>query len=123
MIQILKKALIAFLVLWGALLSGALAQVAQFITSHEDARDHVVARYIESQPALDKGALHQAVQDCAVHPNIKIEKEIAPETRLSPLKLSLYECLQQKGHPELAHRLQLSDEAMQSVSWPLSLFW
>ncbi|PMN23475.1 hypothetical protein BCT41_21905 [Vibrio splendidus] len=119
----LKIIVITGAILWGALLSSALAQVAQFITSHDDARDHVVARYIESQPSLDKGALHQAVQDCAVHPNIKIEKEIAPETRLSPLKLSLYECLQKKGHPELAHRLQLSDEAMQSVSWPLSLFW
>lgn len=119
----LKIMVITGAILWGTLLSSALAQVAQFITSHDDARAHVVARYIESQPSLDKGALHQAVQDCAVHPNIKIEKEIAPETRLSPLTLSLDECLQKKGHPELAHRLQLSDEAMQSVSWPLSLFW
>ncbi|MEZ9201068.1 hypothetical protein AB4151_01505 [Vibrio splendidus] len=92
----LKIIVITGAILWGALLSSALAQVAQFITSHDDARDHVVARYIESQPSLDKGALHQAVQDCAVHPNIKIEKEIASETRLSPLKLSLYECLQKK---------------------------
>jgi hypothetical protein len=119
----LKIMVITGAILWGTLLSSALAQVAQFITSHADARDHVVARYIESQPALDKGAIHQAIQDCAAHPNIKIEKESAAETRPSPIKLSRYKCLQKKGHLELALRLQLSDQAMQSVSWPLSLFW
>lgn len=110
-------------ILWGALLSSALAQVAQFITSHADARAHVVARYIESQPSLAQGAIHHAVQDCVVRPNFKIEKKRAPETRPSPLKLSVYDCLQNKGQLELALRLQLSDQAMQSVSWPLSLFW
>ncbi|MDC5819262.1 hypothetical protein OPW19_05410 [Vibrio europaeus] len=97
--------------------------MAQFIASHNDARAHVVARYIKSQSSLDEVRLNQAVQDCVTRPNIKIEKKNAPETRPSPLKLSVYECLQNKGHLELALRLQLSDQAMQSVSWPLSLFW
>ncbi|WP_139686279.1 hypothetical protein [Vibrio tasmaniensis] len=121
MIRTLKKVFIAFLVLWGVFLSSALAQVAQFITSHDDARDQVVARYIESQPALDTRVIHQAVQDCMAPPEIKNEEEGVPLP--SPIKPNPYPCLQQKGHPELARRLQLSDEAMQSVSWPLSVFW
>ena len=117
----LKIIVITGAILWGTLLSSALAQVAQFITSHTDARDHVVARYIESQYALDERVIHQAVQDCVPPPAIKIEEESG--SLPSSIKRSPYTCLQQKGHPELAHRLRLSDEAMQSVSWPLSLFW
>ena len=121
MIRTLKKVFIAFLVLWGVFLSSALAQVAQFITSHDDARDHIVANYIQSQPALDARVIHQIVQDCMAPPAIKSEEEGVPLP--SPIKPNPYPCLQQKGHPELARRLQLSDEAMQSVSWPLSVFW
>ncbi|CAK3882275.1 conserved exported hypothetical protein [Vibrio crassostreae] len=117
----LNTLLITSAVFAGALLSSALAQVAQFITSHDDARDQVVARYIESQPALDARVIHQTVQDCMAPPAIKREEEGVPLP--SPIKPSPYPCLQQKGHPELARRLQLSDEAMQSVSWPLSMFW
>ncbi|MDH5939990.1 hypothetical protein L8R84_28510 [Vibrio splendidus] len=102
----LKIMVITGAILWGTLLSSALAQVA---------------RYIESQYALDERVIHQAVQDCVPPPAIKIEEESG--SLPSSIKRSPYTCLQQKGHPELAHRLRLNDEAMQSVSWPLSLFW
>ncbi|UQV24912.1 hypothetical protein [Vibrio sp. J383] len=74
--------------LWGVFLSSALAQVAQFITSHDD----VVARYIESHPPQFEQIITQAAQ-----------RSLVP--------------------PKLATDIQLSDEAMQSVSWPLSVFW
>ena len=92
MIRTLKKVFIAFLVLWGVFLSSALAQVAQFITSHDDARDHTVASYIASQFPQFEQIITQAVQRC-----------------LEP--------------PKLAIDIQNSDEAMLSVSWPLSVFW
>ncbi|MCV3265256.1 hypothetical protein OGZ01_32625 [Vibrio harveyi] len=48
----------ALLVLWGVLLSSALAQVAQFVASHFDARDYAIANYIASQPAQSRASHH-----------------------------------------------------------------
>ncbi|HHP0489083.1 TPA: hypothetical protein ACRZ4F_005415 [Vibrio harveyi] len=116
----LKKAFMALLVLWGVLLSSALAQVAQFVASHFDARDYVIANYIASQPTQAEPAITQAVQHCLEPSTLKTDSlSIPPPTP----PISVYECLRQQNQPKLAIDIQTSDSAMQSVSWPLSLFW
>ncbi|WP_246091881.1 hypothetical protein [Vibrio tasmaniensis] len=120
--QALKKVFIAFLVLWGVFLSSALAQVAQFITSHDDARDHTVANYIASQPPQFEQIITQAVQRCLEPPKLATST-LPPTDTLSLPPMSVYECLRQQNQPKLAIDIQNSDEAMQSVSWPLSVFW
>ncbi|GBL01060.1 hypothetical protein VH1709_contig00060-0006 [Vibrio harveyi] len=119
MIGTIKKAFGALLVLWGVLLSCALVQVAQFVTSSNDARDYAIANYIASHPYQPEQAIIQAVQHCLKPPLKTDSLPLPPPTQ----PISVYECLRQQNQPKLAIDIQTSDSAMQSVAWPLSLFW
>ncbi|MDN3683136.1 hypothetical protein QWZ04_22775 [Vibrio tapetis subsp. quintayensis] len=116
----IKKAFIVAMLLWGALLMSALAQVAQYVLSTNSARAHTYTVYLEHQSwshqrridalrELKRCELGQPISEDATHPIIK--------------PVNLYECLNKKGFNELSAAIKRSDEAMMPVSWPLSLFW
>ncbi|MCP5015183.1 MAG: hypothetical protein GY938_07850 [Ketobacter sp.] len=115
-----KKGVMGLFVLTAMLLSAALAQVAQYVTSTNSARAHTYTVYLERQfghhqrridalRELKRCELEEPISEDATHPIIK--------------PVNLYKCLNKKGFNELSAANKRSDEAMMPVSWPLSLFW
>ncbi|MFB9214237.1 hypothetical protein [Vibrio sinaloensis] len=111
--SLFKKTGIAILLLLGVLLASSIAQVAQFATSTKDAREMTIARYIDNISPQEELLVSQAVATCF--------EGIQREHKQSK-PISVYDCLRQENQALLAEQIQISDEGMQSVSWPLSLF-
>ena len=109
----IKKTMTTLLVLIGILLSSALAQIAQYVASVDDARASTIARYVDVLPPQEQTEVTDAISACLYKKHPSSEKP----------PISVYACLREKKQSNLATQIQITDEGMRTASWPLSIFW
>lgn len=99
------------------------AQVAQYLTSTQAAREHALVVYLEHAALTDQARIQtqQAIELCAL--GLPINAEVKTAQTPSDIPMGLYDCLNKRGFQDVSAVIKRSDEAMFQVAWPLSLFW
>ncbi|HDZ5419630.1 TPA: hypothetical protein RTK63_005156 [Vibrio harveyi] len=99
------------------------AQVAQYLTSTQAAREHALVVYLEHAALSDQARIQtqQAIELCEL--GLPINAEVKTTQIPTDVPVGLYECLNKRGFQDVSAVIKRSDEAMFQVTWPLSLFW
>ncbi|HGS5167941.1 hypothetical protein [Vibrio harveyi] len=92
------------------------AQVAQYLTSTQAAREHALVVYLE-HPALSDQARIQtqrAIELCEL--GLPINAEVKTPQTPTDVPVGLYECLNKRGFQDVSTVIKRSDEAMFQVA-------